>query len=290
MIAVTIALLILLVVSQAYIGALKTETAQSDTTRLNESGRFTFDLLARELRQSGFANTWQRNVTNGTRFCATSGGSQLLGANDPASIDPAAANFAGSAYSIYSPSGASRSDVIRVRYYGEDSTGTSPLLDCHGYPVAAGQLVEDTMFVSADPNNNNEPTLYCYTSNPVPANATHPGVLPMVSGVESLQLIYGEDTDSDGIVNRYVPWQLVGNADNLLSIKVSVVVRGASTGASVPGGSLAPWSHFSATYPAAANGDSSAIFPAPATNIASDNRFRKLFSTEISFRNYRWCS
>jgi type IV pilus assembly protein PilW len=296
MIAVTIALLILLVVSQAYLGALQTQTSQSDTTRLNESARFTFDLLARELRQSGFANTWQRNVTSGVRFCSTAGGSQLLGANDPAAINPAVANFAGATYSIFSPGGASRSDVLRVRYYGEPyspanpGAGTSALRDCHGQPVAAGQLVEDTMFVSADPNNNNEPTLYCYTSNPVPANATHPGVMPMVSGVESLQLLYGEDTDTDGIVNRYVPWQLVTNADNLLSVKVSVVVRGASTGASVIGGSLAPWNHFSATYPAAANGDTSAVFPAPATNIPSDNRFRKLFSTEISFRNYRWCS
>ena len=146
------------------------------------------------------------------------------------------------------------------------------------------------MYVAADVNNNNEPTLYCNTTNPLPVNATHPGVLPMVSGVESLQFIYGEDSDSDGIVNRYVPWQLVTSADNVIAVKISIVVRGPSIQGGVPGGVMTPWNHFSASYPAAANADNSAIFPAPGVNIPADNRFRKMFSTEISFRNYRWCS
>ena len=60
--------------------------------------------------------------------------------------------------------------------------------------------MQDTIYVAADPANNNEPTLFCNTDNPA-----GPGNLALIPGVETMQLLYAEDTDGDTVANRYVP-------------------------------------------------------------------------------------
>lgn len=286
MVAIAIGLIITVAVIEFYLQSLRSQTAQVDVVMVNENMRFAFDLISREIRKSGFSNVWQGGVTAGGNFCST-GTSQLLGLNDPATIDTSSATLVGTAttiYSSYSNGGNSSSnDVLQVKYYGEDTAGTSPIYDCQGFPVNAGVMVKDTLFVAADPANNNEPTLYCHSSNPNSGQTA----LPVVPGIESLQLLYGEDANADGIIDRYVPWQIVTNTDNVTSIKVSIVARGTSvSNVSAP---TTPMTHFSSSYPAVANGDSSAIFPYPGVNVPSDNRLRKMLSTEVAFRNYRWC-
>ncbi len=299
MIAMVIAMVVLLAVSQVYVGGLTTQRAQTDVLRLNESARFAFDLMTRELRKAGHRNVWAPGST-ATEFCTTSTAA-FAGLNDPASLNPAVATGVWTTQSpltsIYSPAAGRYNDVIRVRYYGEDSTATSAVLDCHGYPVSASTLVQDTLYIAADPNNNNEPTLYCHTDNSGGAvTATHPGAIPLVAGVESMQLLYGEDTDGtpDSIINRYVPWHLLSSTDpdRLLSIKVSVLVRSPNAisrdSATVGRG---PMAHFGAAYSgtAASNTDDSAIFPSAGTDVPNDGRARMLLSTDVVLRNPHYC-
>jgi len=297
MISVTIGLVIVLALTQFFLTALNSQTSQSEASLVNENARFATDLLSREIRKAGFSNTWQSNVTPGGNFCAATNNPSFVGLNDPTTIDPSSATGAGTTVNIYSPytSGSlhSSNDVLRVYYYGENTTSTAPIYDCQGNPVATGLLVQDTLFIMADPNNNSEPTLYCYSSNPPAVTAQtaagSPG-MPMVPGIESLQLLYGEDTDQDGIVNRFVPAHLITSSDNVSSIKISMVVRGnaggTTKGTGVPTG---PLYHFSASYPASTNTDPSAVFPAAGVNVPADNRLRKLYSSDITFRNFRWC-
>lgn len=296
MVAMLIAMVVLLVVSQVYVGSVTTQRAQTDVMRLNESARFAFDLISRELRLAGFRNTWQPNATASDFCSSTATGAFLFAVNDPPTINPAAAsaNLTSQSpqISIYSPAVNSYNDVLRVRYYGEDFTATAQVLDCHGQPVAANQLVQDTLFIAPDTNNNNEPTLFCYTDNPSPVTATHPGQVALVAGVESLQLLFGQDTDDDGIVNRYVPANLITNGgrtmDDALSVRVSILVRSPNS-VSKDGTVRAPMPHFSANYPATTNSDGSAVFPAAGVNVPSDGRARQMLSTEIAIRNQRYC-
>lgn len=305
MVAITISLIIMLAVAIAWQSGYKTQQSQSDVSRLNETMRFAMDLLSREIRQAGLINktTSNPNLTEPS-FCSSNGvGGTIVGIDDPANINPL-----GAATSIprQLPAGSTqiqnKSDAIRVRYYGEDpnagtiGVSTSVSQDCLGYPITAGALVEDTLFVAADPNNKNEPALWCHTSN---ANAGANSTLPLVAGVESLQLLYGEDTTPtpDGIIDRYVPWQLVSNPDNILSVKVSIVVRsptdlvsvdttaktfyhfgGATAG--VPGsvGSVAAY-----TDPKGASAGTTFVAPI-------DKRLRlPPMSTEIALRNFPNC-
>jgi type IV pilus assembly protein PilW len=284
MIAITISMLILLAITQLYLSSYSTQKSQEDSIRLNESARFSFDLISRELRKAGFRNNWETGSASPV-FCSAqavsefNAGPSMLGKNDAATIDPATADFSGGTQITVLNS----SDVLRVRYFGEGTTGTSDVADCHGYPVARDTLVEDTLFVAADPNNGNEPALWCNTSNTTRAGVTtNRGKLALVSGVESMQFLYGEDTDADGIVNQYLPWRTGSTvADNILGVKASVVVRAPNNGNVVANSTF---QHFAASYPSVANSDSGAIFTAP-----SDSRLRKLFSTESATRNFRYC-
>lgn len=279
MVAITIGLMLMVGISQVYLSSMSTQRTQNDATLMNESARFGFDLLSRELRKAGFRNTWQQNSASVSEFCPTEGPlpqSAYIGVNDPTSISTASADLSGTAIAV-----SNKSDVLKVRFYGEATNGTETMTDCHGYPVAAGQLVQDTLYVAPDPANNNEPTLWCHTDNPAPATAVHPGALPLVAGVESLQLLYGEDTDSDGIINRYVPWNLVSKVHKVSAVKASAVVRGPN-GLALGGGTTS-FVHFPG-YDPTANADAGALFT-PTTA----NRLRKQYLTEIAIRNFGYC-
>lgn len=273
MIAIAIGLLILVAIAQVYMGSFNTQRTQDDMARLQETGRFAFNLIGRAVRQAGY-----RDTTEGlASFCsARSLGSGLAGLNDAEQIDPAASDFGGNAFTI-----SNASDVIRVQYYGHSTEASPALLDCQGYPVAAKQPVKDTLFVASDPNNNNEPTLFCHTSNPEPVTASHPGASALVAGVESLQLLYSEDVDGAGTL-RFVPWHLLTDPDKVSAVKVSIVAR--SPNAVTVDAAAKTFNHFSAAgtvaYPAAQNADAGAVFQAGA-----DRRLRQMFSMDIALRN-----
>jgi type IV pilus assembly protein PilW len=283
-VAMAIASIIALAISRAYIASTQIQTSQIGTMRLNETARFAFDLLGKELRHAGFSNTWQGG-SNAQRYCTATIGSALNGLNDVnGTIDPTTNNLLGGAYTI-----ANRSDVIRVSYYGEDGSAvTSPMLDCHGYPIPSGVSIQETLFVAVD-NATQEPSLYCDTSN-AHANGA-PRALPLVTGVESMQLLYGLDANADGLIDQYVPWNLVGaNADLVTSVKVSLVVRSPTDSAAdtVNTAVARTLNHFGeATYPAAAkaaNSDAGATFITPV-----DRRARALSTTELGMRNFSYC-
>ena len=271
LVALAIGLLVTLVVMQAYLSGLGTQRAQTDLGRAQESSRFAFDLLARSLRKAGYKNP----KAPGTGFCESSNVPRILVSNDPAAIT--ASNF-GTAATIVN-----NSDVIQVRYFGEGLatppfTTDSTMRDCLGNTIASNTQVSDTFFVAADPSNNNEPALFCYSSN-----ATGSGNVALVPGVESMQLLYGEDTDGDGAINRYIPGSAItnANANNVRSAMLSLVTRTANTNA--VNRSAQTINHFGTSYAAgnsAPSGDAGSVFTTPA-----DGRIRQHFSTTIALRN-----
>ncbi len=307
MIAITISMIILLAVSIAWQSGLVTQNTQKDASRLNETVRFSIDLISREFKQAGLIDPL---IGNDTPF-SFSANPAIVGINDPATIDPTAANtaasLAGTTVTVLN-----KSDAIQVSYYADptsegqangNGSGTSGTYDCLGNLVtnannAPPVLVSDTLYVATDPNNispdmasanTGEPALWCYTTNGGGIRQ------PMVAGVESLQILYGIDTDGDNIINQYVPWnQIISPSpssydyhDHILSIKVSIVARSPNpvgTGTGVTGGN---YYHFSQYYQttglAAANNDTGTLFTAPATPA---NRLRLVqpLSTEIATR------
>lgn len=285
LVAMAIGLVVVLVVSAAYLSGLNTQRSQSDMTRLQESARFAFDLLSKEMRKAGYRNTYgiypasyNLGATRAQEFCVSQpAGSPIVGTNDATTVTVAGG---GTATVLNS------SDIITARYYGEDNAaGTAAdgsVLDCGGNAVRRGTLVTDTLYVALDPSNNSEPTLFCSTTNPAgPAN------LPLIAGVESMQILYGEDTDivggtTSGTINRYVPAHLLASTDNISSILVSLVIRTPNFVASDV--RTAAFNHFGSSYDPAANTDPGSVFPPPA-----DRRLRLQFPTVIAVRNFSLC-
>lgn len=269
MVALTIGLLITLVVLQAYLGGLGTQRAQTDATRAQESSRIAFDLLSHSLRQAGYKNP----KAPGLGFCDSTM-ARVATINDPATINPTAANLVGSTVAVVN-----NSDAVKVRYFGEGLpvspfTTDNSIRDCLGNPVAPNSQVEDTFFVAADTNNDNEPTLYCYTTN-----AAGSGNVPLVAGIESIQILYGDDTDADGIVNRYIHGGSVSAPNNIRSVKLSVIAR--TPGASAVDRSAQQINHFGTQYSGVvAQGTDKRIFTTPA-----DGRIRRHTTTTIALRN-----
>ncbi len=90
------------------------------------------------------------------------------------------------------------------------------------------------------------------------------GGVEMVEGVESLQLLFGEDTNNDNAANRYLTADLVGDWNNVVSTRIFVVARTAENNVT---------SDYQ-TY--SVNG----------TNItATDKRLRRVFSATVNLRN-----
>ncbi|WP_420851588.1 PilW family protein [Propionivibrio soli] len=283
LVAMAIGLLVALVVTKAYVDATATQRAQADSARLQESARFGFLALADALRKSGYQN----QLAIGDRFCPMGSSSppipRLAGVNDATSVDPTTPSFTGG-----SEVAVLDSDVIRVRYYGDGLTlspftADGSVRDCLGNPVASNALTEDTFFVAADSTNGNEPALFCYTSNS-PAS----GNVALVPGVERMQLLYGDDSDSDGLItDRFAPIGSISAPNNVRSVIVSLVVR--SPNAVAAQQSTRVFNHFGdggaanqgyAPSNVAPTGDSGSVFTAPA-----DGRLRAQTSTTIALRN-----
>lgn len=269
LVALAIGLLITLVVLQAYLSGVGTQRAQTDATRAQESSRIAFDLLSHSLRQAGYKNP----KAPGLGFC-DSNITRIATVNDPATINPTAANLVGSTVTVVN-----NSDAVKVRYFGEGIpvspfTTDNSIRDCLGNPVATNSQVEDTLFVAADANNNNEPTLYCYTTND-----TARGNVPLVAGIESMQILYGDDTDGDGIINRYIHGGSISTPNNIRSVKLSIIAR--TPGASAVDRTAQQIDHFGTDYSGyVAQGTDKRVFTTPA-----DGRTRRHTTTTIALRN-----
>lgn len=271
LVALAIGLLVTLVVLQAYLSGVGTQRAQTDATRAQESSRIAFDLLAHALRQAGYKNP----KAPGLGFCDSTT-ERLATINDPASINPTAPTLVGSTVTI-----ANNSDAVKVRYFGEGLSASpfttdDSIRDCLGNPVAPNVLAEDTFFVAADANNNNEPTLFCYTTNDAAR-----GNVPLVAGIESMQLLYGDDQDNDGILDRYIRGGIgnVSAPNSIRSAKLSIIAR--TPGASAVDRSTRDFDHFGIAYfNAVPQANDKSRFTAP-----GDGRTRRHTSTTIALRN-----
>lgn len=248
MISLTVGLLVVLVASTLFLSTKQTNRSQGDNALLQENGRYVFAAIGREFRMAGY-----RDYTTSLGF--TSATPALSGVND---------------------SGLNASDEITVRYYGSSAVGGGAdggVLDCLGNAVSADTLASNRYFVAADAVTG-EPALQCESSMAPGAPAV------LVTGVESLQILYGEDTDNDGAANHHAPIDVV-NAERVISALVSVVVRGEQF--TDPQGGQTTFNHFGTAYApgAVAPGtDAGAVF-----DPADDRRSRRMFRFTVGLRN-----
>ncbi len=108
------------------------------------------------------------------------------------------------------------------------------------------------------------PSLYRSSLKSSGGNTAYLDAEELVEGVDTMQVLYGEDTTGDGIVNQYKKASAVTDWSRVLTLRIGLLVRSAGT---VPGDKPSSYTVLDQT-----------ITP-------NDDRLRRLFSTTIALRN-----
>lgn len=197
-----------------YVNAQESAAQMNAASRVQESGRFATDHLARTMRMTGYDDP----ITT-----ATPPVSPALAGTD--SSDTAIATLMSG---VTLKSG---TDVIQISHEGAPG-----IRDCQGIEVATDSWVTNTYAVSrnnelvcATQTTSTTTTTTCggfgtCTTTSTTATATAAPTI-IAEGVEDLELRYGVDTDADGIANRYVLESNVANWTQVVSAKAALLVN-----------------------------------------------------------------
>lgn len=245
LVATAISLLVAIAAGYALLSGRQGFATVDATSQVRDNARFAAEMINRLVLQAGF-----RDVVYAATPRETSAGSAsnpapgVYGANDarPDSADPSRVFLSG---------GVNGSDVLVLRYqavetYPGSGMADPSVIDCTGrsVPIAALPKSRDDMLASVlyVESYRGEPTLFCVTVDA----AGNPGVQqPLVSGVETLQVLYGTDgvtpgaapsTPADSVVDRFVSardLEVSGDDEatymnwrRVRSIRVGMVLRG----------------------------------------------------------------
>lgn len=196
--------------------------------RLTENSRFAADALAHQLRQTGLRTTPEQLPA----LVFDSTNPAVAGTNGTAVADDqtrsVVVNIAG-ATNLTLPAVKANTDTLTVRYQGLDD-GT--VQDCLGGNVDGNDTAVDTFFIAAAAATEaSEFALYCQTARvdslgvgTLDAN----GAVPLSSDSRDLQVLFGEDTDGDGVANRFVPADNAGlDMSAVIALQLTMVISGA---------------------------------------------------------------
>jgi type IV pilus assembly protein PilW len=86
----------------------------------------------------------------------------------------------------------------------------------------------------------------------------------LATGIENMQVLYGEDTNGDGIANRYVTAANLVSWNNVVSLRVSLLVNSVMPGLPQP---------------------ASVCLGCLTFNPPADRRLRAEFTTTVGLRN-----
>jgi len=249
MVTITISLLLTAAVTMLYTSSRTTARNQDDLSRALEAGRSAMYVLTRSVRQAGYLADPASWVDLQTIFPAGSrpvqGTEGAAGANDTLTI-------------TYQGSGAS-SGVADNRIV--DCLGNPVPYPTVTYPATPATVRRDVFSIANDPANNNEPTLFC-------DDGSGTNRVALVSGIEAMQFLYGEDTDNprDMTANRYVAASAVTNWYNVVAVRISILARSPNATAVNP--QVRTFNLLGANF-----------------NTPADGRTRQVFSTVTNVRN-----
>lgn len=240
LIAMVIGLIIIAGVGQILLSGRQSYNTQSGTGTLQENGRFALFYLQRDIRMAGFPRS---TGPGGALAVATPFISNIADASETGQVSSDGVDGA--------------SDQIVIRYQSDAAVAGSEL-DCLGQLVGVGAIVINRYFIndgalSCRGNGNNAPQ-------------------PLINGVDSMQILYGEDIDGDTYADVYRNASQVTNWNQIASVRIALLINSQENVADT------------------ADTQEYALLDAPLLNTADaplDNpRFRRrIFTTTIEVRN-----
>ncbi len=199
LISITISLFILAGITQVFISSKQAYRLGSAFNEIQENGHFLSQYIPKIVNLSGY-----RTPPTDSMFAPL---------ND---FFPVSAPH----LQVINDLGTNGSDILTVRYQGSGDGAGNPdgfINDCLNQPLDTNNIVTNTFSINA----NQE--LECQSINP---DAGGVSTQVLVSGVENMQILLGEDTDGDRFADRYVAPNFAGiNVGNIVSMRMSVLVR-----------------------------------------------------------------
>lgn len=153
-------------------------------------------------------------------------------------------------------------DTITIEYLSHwDCQGTDLTL---GGATPEGQQAISTYYV-------NDETLFCSSALSPASPGTSDGT-PLISGVESFQVLYGVDREPDGelAVTNYVTAPSLETDDVVVAVRLALLLRSDDTNLAVP-----------------VTGETFQILDETVSSPA-DKALRRVFTTTVHIRNYNW--
>lgn len=196
MISITLGLIIVMAATALLLSSKSGYIQQDESARMDDAGRYAIESIARAVRQAAYVN-WDSSEAPVVATDAVSPNIRGLDAN---SLN-AAAN------GLTSPLNRSinGSDVLAIRFFGA-GTGThgdGTMVNCAGFGVpapanaAAAENARGWSIFYVAQESSGEHSLYCKYRG---ENGW--AVAAIAHGVDSFQVLYGVDTDGDGLPNQ----------------------------------------------------------------------------------------
>ena len=213
MIAMVLGLLLTVVLSQLFITSKRNFSSTDDTARMQENIRFATQMLMRHVRLAGYRN--DATIAPATTFPPGTDSAGLFGteggAGPPIPSDSIKIRFQGSG----SGTSSARASMATAYMTADDTNADGLVVDCRGYKVHSSLIALNEYSIATGANGSN--ALFCNGSE-------------LVSDVDSMQIIYGVDTDTPTQENTYGPNYYVSasgvtNMDLVTAVKIALLFR-----------------------------------------------------------------
>lgn len=309
MVEILVAMVLMLLVTLATITLYSVNNQSFKTVdasqELNDNARFIFELIGQSVRVAGYqeylpgdpaakraGNIYPATCTSATPPCP------IQGFNNSAIADASVAttNYFGASGSN---DGINASDTLAITFSGSSTRASAgaatavpdgSIIDCqgnaHALPRDVADLALSVFYVRIV---NGEPELACIARSSGGTRVSQ----PVVRGVETMQLMYGLDTDGTWTTpatlapNRWVSAQDVGDWNRVRAIRVGLVLRGPAGSAQTPVGGGNLTTEERTYYPlgkefVGSSSETGLKFTVPAR---PDGRLRRAYSTVFMLRN-----
>lgn len=219
MIGLVLGLFITTVAITYLVASSKAFRIQDDDGRLQENARFALDILTKNVRMAGLNSTTDQtiNLFFSGASCPDDDGAGTATACTGDSIDEDV--------NIDGVTDSDRFAVEMITRAAVNAITASTGNGCSGTPVGfgtgGGQRMANVFWVNAG-------SLNCatYTIDVAGVGTLLAGsATPLIAGVDAMQVQYGEDTDADGIVETYSSFTNVTNIDNVLSVRIALLMN-----------------------------------------------------------------
>lgn len=254
----TLGMLLVALVLSVFLATNRSSQTQDAAAQMDDSGRFALDTITRVVQLAGYRN-WGGPQSSPPGY---------LGAGDPA---------------VSGGDGTSEqtrfSDSLTVRFHGSGPTiGTADgaVTDCVGNPVPEGaDLAARSVNTFSVVPNGASLDLTCDPGG---------GAVRLVSGIDSLQILYGLDVaGADRVPDSWLRGADVGTRwDQVVAVRVSLLMQGAASAR----GSAADetvYRLFDASY--ANDSDGGTVIDAAQQDADFRNRLHRVYTATVFLRN-----